>query len=117
MITELIVKSALEAVIGQGFKAAVERVFDRSVGKSDREILEAIVIEVQGQGGQIGNLSGRVAQLEFEILRLQSPGNSYQPYAVPLPPPFPVPSNFQDGKHFKGKSGGYMNHFNRSRKT
>ena len=117
MITEMLVKSALEVVIGQGFKAVVERVFSQSQGRSDREILEAVLNEVHRHGGLIGNLDARVVQLEREIGRLQIPSASHVSYAVPLPPSAPNAPGYERGGHFKKTSGGYMNHFNRSRNS
>jgi hypothetical protein len=115
MLTELIVKSAIEAVVGQGFKAIVERVFSQARGKSDRQILEAVLLEVHRHGGAIGNVEFRLTQLEQEVSRLQHTAGSvvYSPVRAPMLPA-PIP-DWQTGAHFKRVSGGVMN-FNTQRR-
>jgi hypothetical protein len=112
MITEILLKTALEVVIGHGFKAVIESVLANSHGKSDRQILEAVVMEVYRHGGQIGDLHDRVSELEAEIRNLRMQG--LQSSAKALPAPLPA---YGTGKHFQAVAGGEMAYFNRIRRT
>jgi hypothetical protein len=115
MITELIVKSAVEAVIGQGFKALVERVFSQGKGRSDRELLEAVLIEVHRHGGQIGNFDNRISQLEIEIARLQA-ASANQSGSLPSSVGHAFIPSHQNGAFFNSITGGSMSHYNRMSK-
>jgi hypothetical protein len=75
MIAEAVAIKALEVVVGGAVSGIVRTVLSNNRGASDREILVALVRELEKQGFRIGNLNERVIALEVEVQRLATVGS------------------------------------------
>lgn len=112
MLTEAIVKTALESVLGYGFSRVLKTVFDDGpLGATDEEVLRKVLYAIRAHGYAIDNIEQRLAQVESAVKQVPRPVSGRNT------PELPPPDQDAEGDYFLKTTGGRDAYFKRMRRS